>query len=81
MGKKSDAAERMAVACESMAAVFVEMSNRDRYVEELREQLGAAEARISDLEWVIEGLRKSSEPEEPEESGLLPPGDKLLIVP
>ena len=50
MGKKSDAAERMAKACESMAAVFVEMSQRDKYVEELREQLGAAHARIIDLE-------------------------------
>jgi acetolactate synthase small subunit len=38
------------VAMESMAAVFVEMQKRDKYVEELREQLKAAHARIVDLE-------------------------------
>jgi hypothetical protein len=85
MGKKAQAAERLAAGVERMAEVFVEMSRRDRYVEELRDKLAAAEARISDLEWVIEGLkrdlRESSGSEEPEEPGLMPPGDRLVIVP
>jgi hypothetical protein len=36
MGKKSDAAERMAKACESMAAVFEDMQRRDKHVGELQ---------------------------------------------
>jgi chromosome segregation ATPase len=106
MGKKAQAALRMAEATEKLAEIFAEMSRRDRHVDELQRELTKSRNEVYDLKkrlqdagseietlraetahlaWLVEALkrdlRESSGSSEPEEPGLMPPGDELVIVP
>lgn len=49
MGKKADAADRMAAGVERMAVVFETMERRDKYVESLREQNESLLKEIAEL--------------------------------